>query len=260
MRNPFLQVFFFIMLTVQLTSCITTAKTNYLQDAKILIPSYDSLAYEEYLLKPGDRLYVIVYSTDDKTNALFNGSSNSGSQMLSGAGSSENLDLYTYIIQKDGNIQFPIVGNIAVSGKSIRETKGIIEEAIRPLLKINSVDVRMVGRSFSIIGAGKSGRFAFPKEKVNIYQALALAGDLGFYADRSKVKILRETGNGTQIKTFDIRSIDIINSEFYYLEPNDVIFLQPLKEQFFGVSSFWVAMSTIVTTYSFGLIIYKSFK
>ena len=259
MRKPFFQTLFFMMLVFHFTSCITTHQTNYLQETKNFIPSYkDSLSYQDYQLKAGDRLYVLVYSMDEKTNTLFNGSGNSGSQMISGSGSAENLDLYTYIVQTNGDIHFPIVGEISVKGKTIRETKALLEIAIRPILKINSVDVRMVGRSFSIIGAGKSGRFTFPKEKVNIYQALAMAGDLGFYADRSKVKILRETGNGSEIKTFDIRSIDIINSEFYYLEPNDVIFLQPLKEQFFGVSTFWVALSTLVTTYSFGLIVYKS--
>ncbi len=84
--------------------------------------------------------------------------------------------------------------------------------------------MRIVSRTFSIIGAGKAGRYNFPREKVNVYQALAIAGDLGFYVDRSKIKILRETEKGVQIKTFDIRSIDVINSEFYYLEPNDIYF------------------------------------
>jgi polysaccharide export outer membrane protein len=251
MQKPFIQLMFFIVLTLQLTSCITTHQINYLQPAKNFIPAYkDTFSYRDYRLKEGDRLSVQVYSLDEKTNALFNGGVNSGSQISSGSGSNDNLDLYTYLIQSNGCIQFPIIGEVNVKNKTIRETKGILENAIKPVLKINSVDVRMIGRSFSIIGSGKSGRFPFPREKVNIYQALALAGDFGFYADRSKIRILRVT--------FDARSIDIINSEFYYLEPDDVIFLQPLKEQFFGVSTFWMAISTLVTTFSFGLIIYKS--
>jgi len=260
MQKPFTQLMFFIALALQLTSCITTTQINYLQPSKNFIPAYkDTFSYHDYRLKEGDRLFVQVYSMDEKTNLLFNGSGNSGSQMMSGSGSTENLDLYSYMVLPNGNIQFPIIGEVTVRGKTIRQTKEILENAIKPVLKINSVDVRMVGRSFSIIGSGKSGRFPFPREKVNIYQALALAGDFGFYADRSKIRILRVNGNGNQIKTFDARSIDIINSEFYYLEPDDVIFLQPMKEQFFGVSTFWMAVSTIVTTYSFGVIIYKTF-
>jgi polysaccharide export outer membrane protein len=258
MQKPFIQLMFFIVLTLQLTSCITTHQINYLQPAKNFIPAYkDTFSYRDYRLKEGDRLSVQVYSLDEKTNALFNGGGNSAAQMTSGTGSNDNLDLYTYLVQTNGCIQFPIIGEVNVINKTVRETKTILENAIKPVLKINSVDVRMIGRSFSIIGSGKSGRFTFPREKVNIYQALALAGDFGFYADRSKIRILRVTDKGKQIKTFDARSIDIINSEFYYLEPDDVIFLQPLKEQFFGVSTFWMAVSTLVTTFSFGVIIYK---
>lgn len=260
MRKLLNQLWFIIVLTLQLTSCITTHQINYLQSPKNFIPAYkDTFSYHDYRLKEGDRLFVQVYSTDDKTNILFNGSGSSSSQMMAGSGSNENLDLYTYSIQTNGCIQFPIIGDVKVVGKTIRQTKELLESAIKPVLKVNSVDVRMVGRSFSIIGSGKSGRFPFPREKVNIYQALALAGDFGFYADRSKIRILRVTQKGNQIKTFDARSIDIINSEFYYLEPDDVIFLQPMKEQFFGVSTFWMAVSTLVTTFSFGILIYKSF-
>lgn len=259
MQKPFTHAVFFILLASLLTSCITTHQTNYLQATKNFIPSYnDSVSYEDYALKEDDRLYIQVYSLDDKTNALFNGNRNS-SQMMSGAGGGQNIDLYTYVIQNNGCIKFPLVGEIMVKGQTLRNSKAIIEESIRPILPVNSVDVRMVSRTFSIIGAGKSGKYSFPKEKVNIYQAIALAGDLGYYVDRSKIKILRETKDGTQIKTFDIRSVDIINSEYYYLEPDDVIFLQPMNEQFFKVSSLWTAISTIITTYSFGVIIYKSF-
>lgn len=262
MRSPFIKILFVLMLALQFTSCVTTHQTNYMQPAKNFIPAYkDSISYQDYRLRKGDKLFIQVYSTDDKTNALFNGSGSQGMQMqmMSGSVSSDNLDLYTYMVQPNGCVQLPIIGDVKVLGKTIREAKHVLEESIQPLLKLNSVDVRMVGRSFSIIGSGKSGRFQFPREKVNIYQALAMTGDLGTFSDRSKIRILRETENGTQIKTFDLRSIDIMHSEFYYLEPNDVIFIQPLKQQFFGVATFWSAVSTITTTYAFCVIIYKSF-
>jgi len=260
MRRPYIQLLFIMMLALQFTSCITTHETNYMQPSKNFIPAYqDTVLYQDYRLRTGDKLFVQVYSIDEKTNALFNGSTNTGMQMMSGGGLAEGNDLYTYTVETNGTIQLPMVGAVLVQGKTLREAKRALENAIKPVLKINSVDVRMMGRFFSIVGSGKSGRFAFTREKVNIFQALALAGDFGFYTDRSKIRILRETENGTHIKTFDVRSADIIHSEFYYLEPNDVIFLQPMRAQFFGVSTFWTAVSSLVTTYSFGVIIYKSF-
>lgn len=259
MRRRFIQLLCITMLTVKFTSCITTHETNYMQTTKNFIPSYrDTVEYQDYRLRDGDKLFIQVYSIDEKTNALFNGSSNMSSQMMGGSGGESN-DLYTYTIDKNGEIKLPLIGAVVLRGKTIREAKGHLEKSIEPILKINSVDVRMVGRYFSIVGSGKSGRFAFPREKVNIFQALAMIGDFSYYTDRSTIKILRETNKGNQIKVFDARSVDIMHSEFYYLEPNDVIFLQPMKSQFFGVSTFWTALSTVVTTYSFGVIIYKIF-
>lgn len=265
MRNLFLRLLFIVALTLQFSSCITTHNTNYLQPAKNFIPAYkDTFKYNDYRLKEGDRLYVQVYSTDEKTSALLNGGSRNGSQMMgmsSGTGGGgDNMDLYTYLVQSNGSIDFPVIGEVKVFGKTIRETKEAIEEAIKPILKINSVDVKMVGRSFSIIGAGKSGRFPFPREKVNVFQAIALAGDFGQFTDRSKIKILRVTEKGNEIKTFDLRSVNIINSEFYYLEPDDVIFLQPLNEQFFGATSLWSTIATVITTGSFVVGIFYLFR
>jgi polysaccharide biosynthesis/export protein len=262
MRISVYRLLFILMMTLQLTSCLTTRHTNYLQAPKNFISAYkDTFSYQDYQLKEGDRLYIQVYSLDEKTNALFNGSGNSGSQAMmgNGGGSGDNLDLYTNLIKSNGCIDFPIVGEINLLGKTIRQSKVIIEDAIKPILKINSVDVHMIGRTFSIIGSGKSGKFIFPREKVNIYQALAMAGDIGQFADRSKVKILRVTEKGNLIKAFDIRSVDIINSEFYYLEPDDVIFFQPMNEQFFGATSFWSTISTVITSISFGVGLYYLF-
>src|ERR1035437_7540390 len=111
MRKPLLQLLFFLLLALQLTSCITTHELNYLQPLKDSKPAYkDTDSYKDYRLKEGDRLYIQVYSTDDKTNALFNGSGNNGIQMLAGTGSNEITDFYTYLIKDDGNIKFPIIG------------------------------------------------------------------------------------------------------------------------------------------------------
>ncbi len=263
MHKAIMKILFIMSLAFQLTSCITTHHINYLQPTKNFIPAYkDTVSYTDYRLRIGDKLYVQVYSTDDKTNALFNGNRSSTMSMMSNSstGSGEMMDLYTNLIHPNGCIKLPLVGDVQVQGLTLREAKREIEEAIKPILKLNSVDVRIMGQYFSIIGAGKSGRFPITREKVNIFQAIAMAGDLGFYVDRSKIKILRETENGgSVIKVFDIRSVDVIHSEYYYLEPDDVIFLQPMKEQFFGVSTFWTAISTAITTYSFGVIIYKTF-
>lgn len=241
-----------------LSSCVTSKTINYLQPPGFDIPAYkDSITFNDYSLRIGDRLHVRIYSTDEKTNALFNAGNNEQS-MLGGTGALS--DLYTYIIEADGNIVFPMIGNVHLVGRTIREATVELEKAIEPLFKFSSVELRILNRSFSVIGNGNSAFVSMPQEKINIFKALALAGDVGIYDDRSKIRVLRETEKGVQVKTFDLRSVDIIQSEYYYIEPNDVIYIQPLNEQFFRISNLSGLFSTTVTTFSFGLLLYDSVK
>lgn len=242
-----------------LNSCITSRKVNYLQNATMGIPSYNNeVGYEEYTLMPTDKLFVRVYSPDQKINTVFNGS---GQGMIASMGSSDYSDLYTYQIREDGTIKLPIVGYLSVKGLSIRQAKQKIEASIRSAMVDEcAVDVRVVGRYFSIIGGGTNGRYPIMREKMNIFQALALAGDINTFGDRSSIKILRESPSGTSVSVFDIRSKDIINSEFYYVQPNDVIYIQDVNSQFFSVTNFGTAISTTISSISFGVLIYNMAK
>ena len=95
------------------------------------------------------------------------------------------------------------------------------------------------------------------KEKMTIFEALAMAGDLGEFSDRSQIKLVREKDGVTTIKTFDVRSKDIINSEFYYIEPNDIIYIRQIPGKSFGINSAGTAVSVVASTISFGVFIYS---
>ena len=256
MQKPLLYRFLIILFfTVGMfTSCITPKKINYLQTPSHQIPKYnDTIGYEEYKIAKGDRLYVRLLSLDKKLNNLFNG----GSMQGMGA-SGSNTDLYTYLVKDDGTIDLPSIGYVYVFGQTLRECKATIQKSLEPLFKDRfAVSVNIVERYFSVIGSQSNSRYPIIKEKMNIFQALAMAGDIDTYGDRSKIKIVREVNGTTQIKTFDIRSKNIINSEFYYIQPNDVIYIQDAKERFFSVSSFGSALATFFSTISFGLLIYS---
>lgn len=237
-----------------LHSCITSKKVNYLQNPSLTIPKYNNaVGYEEYKLAPSDKLYIRVYSPDKDINLLFN-----GNNQIIGLNTSDNVDLYTFTINEDGSVKLPIIGNLHLAGLSIRDAKKSIHEALKSEMKDDcAVDVRVLGRYFSVIGGNINGKYPITREKMNVFQAIALAGDISTFGDRSKIKILRETSDGPQVKVFDIRSKDIINSEFYYIQPNDVIYIQDVPEQFFSITSFGSALSTFFTTVSFGVLIYN---
>lgn len=255
----------FILLPLLMASCVTSKRVNLMQTpGKNGIPQYaDTVSYEDYELRIGDRLYIYVYSVDERVDKMFNSSSGTiGIQMLQSSGVGGSYDLYTYLVQEDGCIDFPMVGRVPVRGMTTREVKRVLEDELSSFIKsygdyqMMSVEVKIVRRSFSVISDRGSGTFNIQKEKVTIFEALAMAGDIGDFGDRSKVRIVREKEGLTQVKEFDVRSEDIINSEFYYIEPNDVIYIQRIKGQSFGINSVTTTISVVATTLAFGGFVY----
>lgn len=249
---------------VCLSSCVTSRKVNYWQEPDRQIPSYtDTLSYEDYQLRKGDRLYIYVHSIDERITKLFNSGNSNIRYYVRSGNNAGTTDLYSYVVDEDGNITFPTVGTVPVLGKTTRQVKHQLEDLLSGQIKSLadmspfSVDVQVIQRYFSVIGANHSGRFAIPKEKVTIFEALAMAGDIADFGDRSRIKLIRETGDSTIIKTFDVRSKDIVNSEFYYIEPNDVIYIRKITGKSFGINSAAATVSVVATTFSFGVLIYS---
>lgn len=257
--------FLLLFLPLLMSSCVTSKRVNLMQEAgKNGIPQYtDTLSYEDYQLRIGDRMYIYVYSVDERINKMFNASgSGVSSHMMRQSTGGTGYDLYTYEVRDDGTIDFPMVGDVLVRGLTTREVKRAIENELSSFVKnygdyqMISVEVNIVSRRFSVISDRGSGTFSIPKEKITIFEALAMAGDIGDFGDRSQVRIVREKEGVTDIKTFDVRSKDIINSEFYYIEPNDVIYIQRIKGQSFGINSVTTTISVVATTLAFGGFVY----
>lgn len=255
----------FVSAVLSMVSCVTSKKVNYLQEPDKHIPTYaDTILYADYLLQTDDRLYIQVYSIDEKIASLFNGGvtfTNMRQQMRSNS-NTYNTDLYTYRVDEEGNIKFPTIGQVSVKGLNTRQVKHLLEEKLSEMIVQHgsmpnlAVEVQVIGRTFSIVGM-KSGRYTLPKEKVTIFEALAMAGDIPDFGYRHEIKLIREVGDSTMVKTFDVRSADIINSEFYYVEPNDVIYIRKMPGYSFGINSAATAISVTAGTISFGVFIYS---
>ena len=261
----FKYLIFLSLVGFALSSCVTARKVNYMQEPDKSIPHYaDTLSFEDYELRTGDRLYVYVYSLDEKITRMYNaGGGNSGQmrQQMNNA-TYGSYDLYTYLIDEEGYIDFPTIGKQYVKGKTTREVKYQLEKELSTLLQelpgysMISVEVNIVNRSFSVIGA-QSGRYMINKEKMTIFEALALAGDLGEFNSRKEIKLVREKNGVTTIKTFDVRSKDIVNSEYYYIEPNDIIYVRQIPGYSFGINHVTTVIGVTAATISFGVFIYS---
>lgn len=260
-----IQIALFGLLIGLLSSCVTARKVNYMQEPDRQIPSYaDTLSFEDYELRIGDRMYIYVYSLDENITKMYNagGSGSMVRQQMNQGNMSGSYDLYTYLVDEQGNIEFPTIGKIPVRGLTTREVKRKLEEELSKLLQeipgysTVSVEVNIVNRTFSIIGA-QSGRYVINKEKMTIFEALAMAGDLGEFNSRREIKLIREKEGKTTIKTFDVRSKDIVNSEYYYIEPNDIIYIRQIPGYSFGINSASTALGICATTISFGVFVYS---
>lgn len=258
-------ILFFAIVGFALSSCVTARKVNYMQKPDKEIPSYaDTLSFEDYELRIGDRLYVYVYSLNEDIMKMYNAGGTNASQMrqqMNHGSMGGSYDLYTYLVHEDGNIDFPTIGKVYVQGKTTREVRKELEKQLGTLLQelpgysTISVEVNVVNRSFSIIGA-QSGRYMINKEKMTIFEALAMAGDMGEFNSRKEVKLVRERNGVTTIKTFDARTEDIVNSEYYYIEPNDIIYIREIPGYSFGINHVTTVIGVTASTLSFGILIY----
>lgn len=235
-------------------SCMTSNKVNYLQSPNSSIPQYDSISsISDYSLIVGDKIYIKISSFDKESKMIFNSGVADGFALTQSVS-----DLYSYTINSDSCIVFPFLGSIKLGGLTIREAKALIRESLVLMIPDCDVDVKLVNSYFSVIGNAGVGKYPIKKEKLTVFQAIAASGDLKTFSDRSKVFVVRQTDSGTKTYSFDLRSKDVINSEYYYILPNDVIYVQSVKGQFFGISSFGAITSTVASTFSLAYLIVNS--
>jgi len=244
-----------LFIATSVCSCVTPWKTNYLQKRPGVntYTEMDSVElFAEYRLQPSDQLSIILSSTNKEAVTPYtNGVNMAQFGMMPNFAS----DLYTYTIYGDSCIDFPHLGSIKVVGLTTRETQDLLKEKLSSSIPDVEVTVKLVGSYFAIIGHS-NGIFPISEKRMNIFQALSVAGDLPNLASRKHIRILRRINGKTTVREFDVRSKDIINSEFYYIQPNDIIYVPSFSGQFFAVSSFTEVLSAITSTLSFGFLLY----
>lgn len=234
------------------SSCITSKDTNLLQDIKKDYPLES--APVDYRIIPGDQLSLTVYTLDDNMKQLFSmfsqtstigrgttGATSGGSQSNTGGG-------FNYLnVYSDGSIKIPYVGKVYVQDLTVLEAKRLIASRLSEFSANVTVDVILNNRYFSVLGEAGSSRVQMTAPRLNVYQALALSGSIKNTGNLKKVKIIRQTAGGTEVKTFDLRSKDIVDSEFYYIQPNDVLYVEQLQRKFIGATTNFLGVFGLIT-------------
>lgn len=238
------------------TSCVSQKKIMYLQNDPLLNDStFMSLEYEnertfDYKVQPGDNLYIRIASLDEKFAAYFN-FMNQGAYTSSSTFTSGNASIYLngYTVGADGNIELPFVGDILVKDLNLNEIQEKIQNIMNEYLKETVVYVKLGVFNLTILGeVVRPGQYQIYQSDINIFQAIALAGNATDFANKSNVKIVHQTPKGSQIVKVNLNDADILSSPDYYLKPNDIIYVEPLKTKQFGFTS--VPYGTIISAIS----------
>ncbi len=232
---------------VLLNGCVTTKKTTYLQEYKKSEYSGEYVPPENYLIQPNDNIYLNVATPDPRLSAMFNAMGETGNMGFDEA----TAQIYSYPVEIDGTVDLPYIGKIQVAGITLTEAKKLIESELSDYLNDATITVKLVNNQVTVLGeVVNPGVYPLYKERLNIYQALALAGDMDVYADRYKVTVIRKSSERSEMKTFDLTDKNIVDSEFYYIMPNDVVYVKPMKGKFFGMATFpFTLIFTGITTF-----------
>jgi polysaccharide biosynthesis/export protein len=209
---------FFIIFTA---SCVPIKQLSYFNDMDDLSEPGVNPRIQKFIM-PFDRLYIKVIGIDAQTNQIFGASEELRSGTPNG--------ILGYLVDESGNINFPFVGNIKVDNMTTAKAAEKIQKALDEYVSKTSVTVKFVDNQVTIIGeVRQQGVYSFIQDKLNIYEALGLGGGLTQYGDRKKVILVRNEGSKIMHYRLDLSDSKIIGKDYYYILPNDVIIVEPLK-------------------------------
>lgn len=241
--------FLIFSLTLLQLSCVTQRNLEYLKDKNSTFKSFNEAQVSDYRLKPNDELYIQINSIDEAAANIFAGTSVQPAYYMSSI-EPYGASLISYTVDKEGFLILPVIGRIAVKDKTLSEVTETIKGLLTNILSQPIVTVKLVNRYVSVLGeVNNPGHFAYAQEKLTIYDAIGLAGDISIYGDRNEVMLTRNE-NGKNIRIIvDLSRSDILSSEYYYLRPNDLVYIKPMKKRFWGMEQFpyAVVLSTITT-------------
>ncbi len=241
-----------------LAGCVTQKEVEYLQDKTPGIRVFNETEVQDYRLKPKDELYIQIHSLDDASVNMFSGPS---TQQMSSVASLQpyGASLVSYTIDREGYLLMPVIGNIFVKDKTVSQVGQMLKDSLQSILSQPDVTVKLVNRYISVLGEVRNpGHFAYAKEKLSVYDAIGMAGDITDYGNKSEVILTRnEDGKNSRI-VLDLTKSGILSSEYYYLKPNDMIYIKPLKKKTWGMREF--PFSIVLSTISTVLLIYTVVK
>ena len=244
--NAFYRVVISLAVFASLSSCVPTKKMIYLQNENGFEDLYE-YDRSEYRLQPNDILDVQVRSLNEDANKLFISQTQAQQAMQVGAQNGGDLYYMTgYSISDSGTVALPFIGEINVMGMTLEEARESIDVEVGKLFKAYYLSVKLGGIRFSTLGEFNApGKKVLLQNQATIFEAIASSGDLNMVANRSEVRLIRQYPEGTKVHTVNLLEDDLISSPYYFIQPNDVLYAEPLPQKAYG---FGVTGAQTITT------------
>jgi len=242
----------FVLFVLLITSCVPQKKIKYLQkqQEKDTASFYSNKRDVDYKVQPKDNLYIRVFSLDEKAFIFFN--KQSGTNSYNDYANDASIYLNSYSVNAEGYIDFPIIGKVFVKDLNTDQIKAMIQQLINEYLKETTVVVKIVNFRVTLVGeVARPGIFTIYKDDINIFEALSMAGDMTEFANRNKIALIRQTKGGSKVYYLNLTSDEILHSDYYYLQPSDIIYVQALGYKRWGLGTTFpwaIVMASISTT------------
>jgi len=219
-----LKIAVFLIALSLFTSCVSKKDVILLQDKskKDIKGEFKNDKKAPYKIQAGDQLYIRIYSVDKQTSAFFQTN-------MPTVFNPTYMNLNSYTVDEGGFLDFSFVDKVQVKGLTTEEAKKLIQEKLNEFFKESTVVVKLVNYTITVLGEVKTpGEYQANREQINVFQALGLAGGMTETGNYRKVVLVRKTEDGSSITYLDLTRKTILESEFYYLMPNDIIYVEPL--------------------------------
>lgn len=207
-----------LLIVFILSSCISQKDLVYVRNIDIneKYIAKDLNKSKDLIIGTGDQLSITVDGVDRESIRPFNIQQDISASIRS------------YLVDSNGDITFPVVGKIRVSGLTKAQISKVIDEKLAPFLKNPTITVQLENFQISVLGeVSRPGKYASQNDRITIFEALSMAGDITIYGKKRNVLITRELNGKIEFTRLDLTNPEIFNSEYYFLKQNDVIYIEP---------------------------------
>lgn len=246
------------MMSFFCVSCYTTKQNAYLQDVD-RAHSVSQLTIKpknEPVIKPSDLVYIKILTFEEKTYNFFNAQARSNADINSTTGAY----MVSYEVDKAGFIDFPFVGHLYVKDMTVSDAQDLIKRALSEYIDQTAVIIKLVNRNITVLGEVKNpGRYPVINEPITIFDAIGMAGDLTKEANAKKLTLVRQIDSTTTtFNNIDLTNKNIVQTDFFYIQNNDIIYIEPVKKHFYDVESFnYQAFLSVILASTFVLYLIK---